>query len=385
MITKVILKTGREKSIRQRHPWIYSGAVAEIKYHKKDGELCDLFTSKGEFLARGYLNTKSQIICRILTFEQEEINKDFFYKRLWDAYSLRKTFITSTTGFRWVHSESDALAGLIVDVYDKGVCCQFLTLGINQWRKEIVDCIKEIAHPEFIYEKAPHKSKEGLRGSSHILWGAMPEEVTFKENGIPFFVDIPHGQKTGFFLDQRENRKIISKFSQNKLICDCFAYTGAFSVYTLKGGAKKVVLLETSSSALKLAYRNLMHNGFSSFELIKGDVVNFLKETPLNFNLIILDPPPFAQSKANITPALKAYENLNQLAISKLAPCGLLATFSCSHYLDNALFKQAIFKASLKAGREVQILKSFSHPLDHPVSIYHPEGEYLKGFLLFIK
>lgn len=349
--------------------------------------MCDILSSKGEFLARGYANPKSQITCRVLSREMIPIDANFFRERIRKAYKCRKRFIPqATNAFRLINSEGDFLPGLIVDVYGKGVCCQFLTAGMERWKRDIVSILAEELRPDYIYERSdtPSRAEEGLEPSKGLLMGTLDSPTEILENGHHFWVDLEGGQKTGFFLDQRENRRLVESLSKSKRVCDCFCYTGAFSIYAASGGARSVTCVDSSSKALEMVEENFVLNDFEDFpkELICVDVFEFLRSDKSEYDLIVLDPPAFAKDRASVKGAAKGYKDINLLALNRLTANGILVTFSCSHHISPALFQQILFAAAVDSGRRVQIIKRLGHPYDHPINIFHQEGEYLKGFVL---
>jgi len=387
ILARVILKKGREKPILRGHPWVFSGAVQSIEDLSEEGQLCDILSSKGEFLARGYANPRSQITCRLLSREKVPIDASFFRERIRKAHDHRKRFIPpDTNAFRLINSEGDFLPGLIVDVYGKGVCCQFLTAGMERWKREIVSILADELRPDYVYERSdtPSRAEEGLEPSKGLLMGTLDSPTEILENGHRFWVDVEGGQKTGFFLDQRENRGLVKALSKGRRVCDCFCYTGAFSIYAASGGARSVTCVDSSSKALGMAEENFVLNDLEAFprELICVDVFEFLRSDKSEYDLIILDPPAFAKDKASLKGAARGYKDINLLALKRLTANGILVTFSCSHHISPILFQQILFAAAVDSGRRVQIIKRLAHPFDHPTNISHREGEYLKGFVL---
>lgn len=386
---QLILKPEKEKPMRGRHPWIYSGAIDRIDEDYKSGDLVRVYSARKEFLGTGYLNPRSQIAVRMLSFVDEEIDRDFFARRLDGALELRRCFLPeNTNACRLVHSEGDFLPGLIVDRYGEHLVVQFQTAGIEKWRDTILELLSEKVKVRGIYEKDDSEAREweGLEKRVGLLRGEEPPDyVEIEEYGVKFMVDIHAGQKTGFFLDQRENRKLVGGLSKDKRVLNCFAYTGGFSVYAALGGARRVVSVETSERALNTARENFKLNGMTeagdTHEFVRADAFEYLRETNESFDLAILDPPAFAKSKDHVMQASRAYKDINLWALKRLAPSGLLYTASCSSYIDPGLFQKIIFAAAKDARREVRILHKTSHAFDHPINIYHPEGEYLKGLL----
>lgn len=384
------LKEGRERSVANRHPWIFSGAIEEMDQDLEPGTIVDVISFNEVFLARGYYNPNSQIRVRVLTFAEEEIDKDFFASRLSDAFSWRKNFIPeNTNAYRVCYSEGDHIPGLIVDRYDDLFVAQFLTTGIEKFKSEIADALLETFSPSCIYEKSEggYRKEEGLPQISGPLYGPDPEdEIRIVEQGLPLLVDVKSGQKTGFFLDQRHSRKIARSIADGHVVLNCFGYTGAFTVACLAGGAKRVITIDTSKNALELAKKNVELNGFDVNEedFITDDIFQFLREAKGMTDFIILDPPAFAKSRSAVQRASRGYKDINFNALRLLSKNSLLMTFSCSGHVNAELFQKILFAASQDAGRELQILSKISHNFDHPISIYHPEGEYLTGALCMV-
>ena len=392
-MAKVLLKPGREKSVGLRHPWLFSGAIERIEGEADDGEVVDVVSAAGEWLARGYLNRRSQITVRLLTWDAEEqIDRRFWQRRLERAIAGRAALAADpeTTAYRLVHAESDGLPGLVVDRYGDWLAVQFLTLGIERQKETIVGLLMELIRPRGIYERSDVavRRKEGLEPRRGLLAGEIPPSlVEVQEHGHRFSVDITRGQKTGFYLDQRENRRRVAAYAAGRELLNGFAYTGAFAVYALAAGARHVTNVESSYEALELVERNLALNGFDpdrQAEQIAGDVFAVLRhfrDAGRRFDLIILDPPRFAQTKGQVRAATRGYKDINLLALQLLRPGGFLATFSCSGQVSAELFQKVVFGASVDAGRDVQLLERLAQPPDHPVLLSFPEGAYLKGFI----
>jgi len=387
---KVILKKGREKPVRQRHPWVFSGAIHRIEGPVADGDLVHVADSEGRYLATGYLNRRSQIVVRLLTWKEgEAVDAAFWRRRLQRAIAGRQQLAEapSTTAYRLVHAEADGLPGLIVDRYGDWLATQCLTLGMARRRDEIVALLADLLHPQGIYgrDDAPVRRKEGLPLEKGLLWGTEPpERVEVREGDIRFLVDIRRGHKTGFYLDQRENRQRVAAHCAGADVLNAFAYTGGFGVYAGRAGARSVVQVDTSAGALDLAAENVARNGCPPQEMIVGDVFRLLRtwrDAGRTFDLVILDPPKFASSQAQVRDASRGYKDVNLLALQLLRPGGLLATFSCSGLVSADLFQKIVFGASLDAGRDVQIIARLSQGADHPVLLTFPESAYLKGFL----
>ena len=385
---RIYLKQGRERPVLNGHPWIFSGAIERIEGAENDLGVADVFDCKKNWLARGLYNPKSQIRLRLLTWQKEEIDGEFFGRRLSAALAFRKRqILTSTNAYRLVNGEGDFLPGLIVDCYANILVCQFFTAGMAIFKDDIVEALQLLEPGAAIFERSEGRvgDEEGLEAATGALSGeGPPEHVIIEENGYKFLVDVRHGQKTGFFLDQRDNRVFMSTLAHDRSVLNCFSFTGAFSVYAFGGGAKEVVTFDSSKSALELAEQNLQLNGFAQTpgELLKGDAFAYLKEIDRRFDLIVLDPPSLAPKRSDVDAATGGYKFLNLHALKHLNPGGVLLTFSCSQHLSIDLFQKVVFGAAVDAGRKVTMIKRLSQPIDHPVSLHHPEGEYLKGLAL---
>ena len=385
---RVFLKKGREAPVLRGHPWIFSGAIERIDDDSASGPVADVLDSRGTWLARGLYNPKSQIRVRVLTWEKEEIDSVFFARRLSQAAALRARLLTaSTDGYRLVNGEGDLLPGLVIDRYADFLVCQFFTAGIDGLKSSTVEALSTLFTPKGIYERSEGgvRDEEELAPSVGVLAGEEPPElIEIAENGLKFLVDVRAGQKTGFFLDQRDNRALLSAISQGAKVLNCFGYSGAFAAYALEGGASQVISVDTSRAALDLAKQTFDLNGFSTaaYDLIRADVFSYLKSCTDEFDILVLDPPSLAHRRGDVDAAAGSYKFLNLHALRLLHPGGLLLTFSCSQHLSRDLFQKIVFGAAVDAGRKVQLLKRVGHPPDHPVSLHHPEGEYLKGLLL---
>ena len=385
---RITLKKGREGPVLRGHPWIFSGAIEQIEGGADAAGVADVFDCENHWIARGLLSPKSQIRVRILTWQKEEIDGDFFSRRISRSLSLRESILSrATDAYRIVNGEGDFLPGLIVDRYNEFLVCQFLTAGMHCLKPVVVGSLSNLLAAKGIFEKSEGRvlDEEGIQPSVGVLAGEPPPElITIEENGFKFVIDVRRGQKTGFFLDQRDNRAILTTIARDKKILNCFSYSGAFSIYALGGGAKEIVSLDSSRPALELAERNLALNGFEvgGSELLKGDAFTYLKECDGAFDIIVLDPPSLARKRGDINGATGGYKFLNLHALRHVRPGGFLLTFSCSQHLSIDLFQKVVFGAAVDAKRKVTILKRLGQPIDHPVSLHHPEGEYLKGLLL---
>jgi len=388
----VVLKQGKEKPVLNHHPWIFSGAIARIEGEPADGDVVDVVDHMHCFLARGYINRHSQITVRLLSWaEDEALDQSFWQQRIRQAIKHRQELLESktTTACRLIHAESDLLPGLVVDRYSDYLVLQALTLGIERRKSEIVGILAELLQPEGIYERSDVevREKEHLTPSTGTLWGKEPPPLLgISENGHCFQVDVQHGQKTGFYLDQRDNRARLGDYSAGRIVLNAFAYTGSFGVYAAKAGAGRIINVDTSAEALALARSNMQRNGLVARddEYIVGDVFTVLRQYRAEgreFDLIILDPPKFAYSQSQVQAACRGYKDINLLAMQLLRPGGILFTMSCSGLVSSELFQKVVFSASADARRDAQVLEKLSQPADHPILLSFPEGEYLKGFV----
>jgi 23S rRNA (cytosine1962-C5)-methyltransferase len=389
-LAAVVLRKGREKPVRNRHPWVFSGAVQHIDGQVTDGDVVRVVDHRGRYLATGYLNRRSQIVVRLLTWDAgQRVDAGFLRRRLERAISRRARLAadTTTNAYRLVHAESDGLPGLIVDRYGDWIVMQCLTLGIDRWRDEIAAQLADLLSPRGVYGRndAEVRRKEGLARDQGPLWGDSPgdrEEIL--ENGHRFWVDIKHGHKTGFYLDQRDNRRRTASYCSGARVLNAFCYTGAFGVYADGAGALSVVNVDTSSQALAMADENLALNDCPPQEMVAGDVFQILRgyrDGGRMFDVVILDPPKFASSRSQVLAASRGYKDANMLAMQLLAPAGLLITFSCSGLVSADLFQKIVFGASVDARRDVQILERLAQGPDHPVLLTFPESTYLKGLI----
>lgn len=382
---EIIIKAGKEKAIRQGHPWIFTGAIAEIKGAAASGDQCIVQSIKGETLGYGYYNAQSAIAVRLLSFGSKKFDSTLLEKRISNALQLRKFDTNATDSYRLINSEGDFLPGLIVDKFGSGIVIQILTSGMERMRKDIISHITMHCKPAFIYERSDTESRkrEGLDESDGLIYGSIPENVIVKENGMKFSVDICSGQKTGFFFDQRINRLLIRDYAANRTMCDCFSYSGAFTVNAFAAGVKSSECVDISKNAVEHVKKNVGLN-FNDVNLstVNADVFKYLRETTSVYDLIVLDPPKFAKHPGEVDRASRGYKDINLVAMRKIAPDGILFTFSCSNAIDPKLFRQIVFAAAADSGRSVQVLHSMTAGADHPVNIAHKEGEYLKGLVL---
>lgn len=387
--TGVILKPGKDKPIRQRHHWIFSGAIQTLPSFE-DGEILPVYSSSGELLGSGYFNRRSGIIGRMLAFD-ETSPLQTLEQRLEGALNFRQSWFDfqQTNAYRLVNGEGDGIPGLIIDVYDQVVVLQSSTKGMDRLKTLVVDWLNRRLKPVMIYEKSllPSRREEGLKEAQGFLSGIEQEEVAFKENGLLFTASLSKSQKTGFFLDHREMRQWVRQLAKNKRVLNAFCYTGGFSVYALAGGAKTVDSVDVSEDAIEAAKRHVDLNGWESRSLgfFCEDVFDFLRQRELPYDLVILDPPAFAKRQKDVVPACRGYKDINRLAMQKMPPQSLLLTCSCSYYVDEELFQKVLFQAALESGRQVRIVGRHRLGADHPINLFHPESNYLKSFLLFIE
>lgn len=389
----IILKKGKEKAALQRHPWIFSGALDQVKGSPANGEVVRVIAADKSFLAYGYYNEKSRVAVRMLEWdESKSINADWYQQKIRAAIASRAHVLRNedTNTCRLIFSESDFLPGLIVDQYADFLSLQILSAGIENAKEDIIRILREELQPKGIFDKsdATARTHEDLEVNNGLLWGEDPPEfLEVKENGILYHINIAGGQKSGFYCDQRDNREILAAYANGKTVLDCFSYSGGFSLNSLKHGASHVTSVDSSALALETLQQNIGLNHFDAERntIIQSDVnkqLRVFREEEKKFDIIVLDPPKYAPSRSALDRAARAYKDLNRLGMGLLESGGLLATFSCSGAVDIETFKQIIAWAALDAGKEVQIVKQFSQPEDHPVRISFPEGEYLKGLLI---
>ena len=390
---KVYLKPGKEESLKRFHPWVFSGAIARIEGEPEEGEIVDVYTSKKEFIACGHFQIGS-IAVRVLSFVQEIIDHNFWKQKLEVAYDLRRSLNlagnpTNNT-YRLVHGEGDNLPGLIIDVYDHTAVMQAHSVGMHVYRMEIAEALSEVMGDviQNIYYKSettlPFKAELGQENG--FIKGGSPENVAM-EYGLKFHVDWLKGQKTGFFVDQRENRHLLEQYAKGRNVLNMFCYTGGFSFYAMRGGANLVHSVDSSAKAIDLTNQNVELNfpGDTRHQAFAEDAFKYLDRMGDQYDLIILDPPAFAKHRDALRNALRGYSKLNAKAFEKIKPGGILFTFSCSQVVDKKDFRNAVFTAAAQSGRSVRILHQLTQPGDHPVNIYHPEGEYLKGLVLYVE
>ena len=393
MSKNVILRRGKEESLKRFHPWIFSGAVMNLEGNPEEGDVVTVLDSQHNFLCQGHWQVGS-IAVRVLTFEQEPIDDAFWQKRLGEALGVRQAIglADSEAGdtYRLVHGEGDLLPGLVIDVYGKTAVMQAHSVGMHVSREQIAVALKQVMGERLdsIYYKSETTLpiKAAIDGGNGFLLGESRTDVAV-ENGLRFHIDWLKGQKTGFFVDQRENRSLLERYSHGRSVLNMFCYTGGFSVYALRGGAKLVHSVDSSSKAVELVRANVELNfpAEPRHEAFAEDAFRFLDDMTVPYDLVVLDPPAFAKHRDAVKNALRGYTKLNARAMEKIAPGGILFTFSCSQAVSKEQFRTAVFTAATLAHRQVRILHQLHQPADHPVSIYHPEGEYLKGLVLYVE
>nr|WP_317632073.1 class I SAM-dependent rRNA methyltransferase [uncultured Flavobacterium sp.] len=384
---KVILKQGKERSLQRMHPWIFSGAIYGVSREINDGEIIQVTSNSGEVLATGFYSDKGSIVVRVIQFGSEDLATNFWKDKLFSAWNLRTQILDfeQTNAFRVIHGEGDNVPGLIIDFYNNNWIIQAHTSGVYYQLREIADAIKANFpdNCETIYCKS--RTTLPNTGTDFHLYGENNETVA-KENGISYAVNWVEGQKTGFFLDQRDNRQLLKEFSKGKKVLNTFCYTGGFSVYAMDGGAELVTSVDISQKAVDLAAKNMDLNfPGSNHNAVAADVFDFMKENKAFYDLIVLDPPAFAKSIKSKHTATQAYKRLNIAGFKALAPNSVLFTFSCSQVIDDVLFYNTVAAAAIESGRNIRVLHKLSQGPDHPVNIFHPEGSYLKGLVLYVE
>lgn len=388
----IILKKGKEKAAILRHPWIFSGALDKIKGSPANGEIVAVWSASQEFLAYGFFNDQSRVALRLMEWDQNvTIDEAWYAQRLEKAIASRADILNENTNTcRLVFSEADLLPGLIIDKYADFLSLQILSAGMETAKETIINILRSLLNPKGIFDKsdASARKHENLEPAGGLLWGEQPPEfLEVKENGVTYHINIADGQKSGFYCDQRDNREILAAYTKGKTVLDCFCYSGGFTLNSLKAGASHVTSVDSSALAIETLKHNLELNGFSEAmqSSVQSDVnkqLRVFKDENKKFEVVVLDPPKYAPSRSALDRAARAYKDLNRLGMMILEPGGILATYSCSGAVDMETFKQIIAWAALDAGREVQILKQFHQPEDHPIRMSFPEGEYLKGLLL---
>lgn len=392
-ITKIVLKPGKDQSMKRFHPWVFSGAIMNMLGNVKEGDVVSVYSMQNEFLGIGHYQIGS-IAVRIFSFENVEPDDSFWRSKLLKAYELRKALglvnNKETNVYRLVHAEGDELPGLIIDIYNGTAVMQMHTVGMYQIRMQLANLLKEIMGEELqaVYDKSSKSIpfKSGINPVDSYLIGKS-EPTIVSEFGMHFKVDWEEGQKTGFFIDQRENRKLLQQYAKGRDVLNMFCYTGGFSFFALKSGAKLVHSVDSSTKAIDLTRENIELNfpNDPRHEAFVSDAFEYLREIKDKYDLIVLDPPAFAKHREAIGQALQAYKRINAKAFEQIRPGGIVFTFSCSQVVGRDKFREAVFSAAAISGRSVRILHQLTQPADHPINIYHPEGEYLKGLVLYVE
>ncbi len=393
-MTKLFLKRGKDESLRRYHPWIFSGAIHHFEGKPAEGDLVRVFTAEGEFIAVGHWQIGS-IAVRVLSFDDEPIDDAFWQHRLQVALDARRSMGVADNPqndtFRLVHGEGDNLPGLVIDVYGPTAVLQAHSVGMHLVRQQIADALKAVMGPRlqniFYKSETTLPFKADLGQENGFLLGGDGDDIA-TENGLKFHIDWLRGQKTGFFVDQRDNRSLLEHYSRGRDVLNMFCYTGGFSVYAMRGGARLVHSVDSSAKAVELVNANIELNfpGDTRHQAFAEDAFRYLQQMEEGaYDLIILDPPAFAKHKDALHNALKGYTRLNLRAFENIRPGGILFTFSCSQAVNKDQFRMAVFTAAAQSGRRVRILHQLHQPADHPINIYHPEGEYLKGLVLYVE
>ncbi len=393
---RIVLKKGKTDSLERRHPWVFSGAIKEIFGNPEDGDLVDVTGAKGEYYGAGHFQNGS-IAVRMLTFKKETVDDNFFRRRLQSAlnYRLSLGFSPDDSGksnaWRLVYGEADMLPGLIIDLYNNVAVIQAHSAGFHRIADKIAaivaDVLGDSVQGVYYKMKEVYDSEEDRQGKSELLWGKLPDELIITEYGSRFYIDVQGGQKTGFFLDQRENRNLLSQYSGQKNVLNMFCYSGGFSVSALKGGASLVYSVDASASAIALAEENIVLNAFNPHvhKCIVADAFEFMETTEMNWDVIILDPPAYAKHADARHRAVKGYQRLNATAMKMVKTGGFIFTFSCSQVVDRRLFESTVMSAAIISGRHVRVVQELTHAPCHAHAITHPEGKYLKGLLLHVE
>ena len=392
--TKIVLKSGKDQSVKRFHPWVFSGAIKKVYGSLDEGDLVEVFSNQDEFLGIGHYQVGS-IAVRIVSFEMVEPDFNFWKNKLEKAWNFRKKLgfddNPETNVFRMIHAEGDGMPGLIIDFYNGTAVMQMHSVGMFLIREELVKALMEVLGDKLkaVYDKSAKTLpfKADINPENGFLYGEGSTSCEVLEYGLKFKVDLEEGQKTGFFIDQRENRRLVQEYAAGRDVLNMFCYTGGFSFYAMKGGAKSVHSVDASAKAIDMANENVALNftNDSRHKSFVADGFEYLKEIKDKYDFIILDPPAFAKHRDTLPQALKGYKRINTRAFEQIRSGGILFTFSCSQVVSKDKFREAVFSAAAIAGRNVRILHQLSQPVDHPVNIYHPESEYLKGLVLYVE
>lgn len=391
MVAQVVLQKGRDKNIRARHPWVFSGAIEQVKGQPASGETVEVRSTSGDLLGMGAWSPQSQIQVRLWAVGRADINRNFFANRIKEALQLRIELgiTTRNSAYRLINAESDGLPGVVVDRFGDWLVMQSLTTGAEFWKETLAELLSELIPCKGVYERSDVdiRNKEGLLPTTGLLKGELPPAfIDIEEEGRHYRVDVIHGHKTGFYLDQRDNRSALQAYTKDKTVLNCFSYTGGFSIAALKGGATKAINLDASQSALELAAQAGELNGFFNEQLenIQGDAFQLLRDyrdEGRQFDIVVLDPPKFADNKAQLEKAARGYKDINLLGFRLLKPGGLLFTFSCSGLMEASLFQKIVADAAVDAGVNAQLIRKLDQATDHPTRMAFPEGYYLKGLI----
>ncbi|MEH0154266.1 class I SAM-dependent rRNA methyltransferase [Limibacter armeniacum] len=394
MLKQIIIKKGKERAMNNRHPWIFSGAVAKMPHDVENGEIVEVRNQDGGLIGYGFYAPGNQIICRVFEYTRDEMpvtDKAYWHNKIASAFAMRQKFVINeqTNCYRLIHAEGDFFPGLIADVYDKTVAVQLLIKGTERIADFIVEGLEKLGFP-YVYNKSKEVAHRLEDVSIKKGWISQKEgdvRIPVLENGVKFWVNVEEGQKTGFFLDQRDARDLVGHYSKDAKVLNTFSYSGGFSMYALKEGAELVHSVDVSQKAVDLCDENVALNGFApeKHEGFADDVFNFLKNMETDYDVIILDPPAFAKNARAVPKAAQGYKQLNLQAFRRIKPGGIVFTFSCSQKIDRDLFRKIVFGAAADAHRNIRILHQTTQPNCHPINIYHPENEYLKGLVLYVE
>jgi 23S rRNA (cytosine1962-C5)-methyltransferase len=393
MYKNIILKSGRDRSVINRHPWLFSGGVKQLP-EAQNGDIVAVRDNQNNLLGYGFFSPQSQIVCRIFEFTNQTMDfskSDYWYQKIQRAYNLRKQHILSadTNAYRLLHAEGDFFPGVIADVYGEMAVVQLLIKGTEKIAEHIIHSLQQLGI-RYVYLKnkqTPGFKEDVALPNGFLTTSVLEGSLTVQENGLSFLIDFEKGQKTGFFLDQRDNRALVKQYAKGKKVLNAFSYTGGFSVYALAGGAANVHSVDISKDAVRIGDENVALNfdTAASHESFAEDCFDYLRSTASIYDLVVLDPPAFAKNARSVPNAARGYKDLNLSGFKRIEPGGILFTFSCSQNIDSDLFRKIVFSAAADAQRNVRILHQLTQPADHPINIFHPEGEYLKGLVLYVE